>query len=99
MKAILTLAALAALAAAASTEVADAATARRQPNGAIKYYDDSGQFQGYAWCRQRGGWGSMLPPDCMYFTLQQCQVSGGAFGNYCTPNPYAAQATQPRRQR
>jgi hypothetical protein len=98
MKAVMTVAALALLASAASTQVAEAASAGRQ-GGAAKFYDDRGQFQGYAWCRQRGGWGSMLPPDCSYYTLQQCHASGGPFGAYCTPNPYTGQAAQSRRRR
>ena len=99
MKLTMTLAAVAALIAAAGADVADAASARRQPNGAVRFYDDNGNDRGYAWCRQRGSWGSMLPLDCMYYTLQQCQASAYPFGNYCVPNPYAAQAAQPRGRR
>ena len=83
-----------------TTQAADAASARRQPNGAIRFYDDNGNDRGYSWCRSRGGWGSMAPPDCSYYTLQQCQASVfGTFSNYCMRNPWAAQATQPRRRR
>lgn len=77
---------------------ADAASARREPNGAVRYYDDNGNDRGYAWCRSRGTWGSMAPPDCSYFTLQQCQASAfGTYSSYCTRNPYAAQAAPRRR--
>jgi hypothetical protein len=83
-----------------SAQVADAASARREPNGAIRFYDDNGNDQGYAWCRSRGGWGSMAPPDCSYYTLQQCQASAfGTYSSYCMRNPWAAQATQPKRRR
>jgi hypothetical protein len=58
-----TLAVLTALIGAASAEVAEAASARRQPNGAVRFYDDNGSDRGYAWCRQRGGWGSLEPAD------------------------------------
>ena len=103
MKFLLNGLAVAALFGAVSVQPAEAASARREPNGAIRFYDDNGNDRGYAWCRSRGGWGSMNPPDCSYYTLQQCQAAAavGAFGlnNYCTPNPYAAQARQPRGRR
>ena len=99
MKQTISVAALVALATVASAQIADAASARREPNGAVRYYDDNGNDRGYAWCRQRGSWGSMLPPDCSYYTLGQCRAAAGPFGNYCIRNPYAAQATEPRRRR
>jgi hypothetical protein len=96
----LTLAALALLVVAMNTQIADAASGRRSQGGPQRFYDESGQFRGYAWCRSRGGWTSMNPPDCSYYTQQQCESAGIAFsGNYCTPNPYSAQAGIPRRQR
>ena len=94
--------AVAALFSAVCLQPAEAASARQEPNGAIRFYDDNGNDRGYAWCRSRGGWGTMNPPDCSYYTLRQCQAATyGAFGysNYCTPNPYAAQARQPRQRR
>ena len=102
MKFLLSSLAVAGLFTAISAQPADAASARREPNGAIRFYDDNGNDRGYAWCRSRGGWGTMNPPDCSYYTLRQCQAAAtfGAFGHssYCAPNPYAAQARQPRRR-
>jgi hypothetical protein len=68
----LTLAALALLVVAMNTQIADAASGRRSQGGPQRFYDESGQFRGYAWCRSRGGWTSMNPPDCSYYTQQQC---------------------------
>ncbi len=102
MKFILSGVAIAVLFAAVSAQPVEAASARREPNGAIRYFDDNGGDRGYAWCRQRGGWGTMNPPDCSYYTLRQCQASTiGAYGlgNLCSPNPYAAQVKQPRQRR
>jgi hypothetical protein len=64
-------AALALLAFGALAPSAEAATARREANGAIRYYDDNGYDRGYAWClkrstRQFGGWS-----DCSYFSYAQ----------------------------
>ena len=102
MKFAMTLAALAAFFGLAGAQLADAASARREPNGAVRFYDDNGSDRGYAWCRQRGGFGSMNPADCSYYTLRQCQASAVdvfSFNNQCTPNPYASQVQQPRRRR
>lgn len=84
------------------TPSADAATARREPNGAIRYFDDNGNDAGYAWCLRRDG--GFMPgrsgSDCSYFTLAQCRASiiTPASG-MCEPNPYAAQVRPgtPRR--
>lgn len=95
--------AIAAVFSAIIVQPVDAASARREPNGAIRFYDSNGNDRGYAWCRSRGGWGTMNPPDCSYYTLRQCQASGsfGAYGysSYCMPNPYAAQGRLPGEQR
>lgn len=79
-----------------------ATTARRHPDGAIRYYDDRGQFRGYAWCliltgRQDGG-----QLDCSYYTLEQCRLSGfgGAHSHAgCQPNPFASAAAPPPASR
>jgi len=79
---------------------AEAATARREPGGAVRFYDDNGNDRGYAWCLYRGGrwfgsWG-----DCSYFTLPQCrEASWPPPGGYCEPNPFAAQVTPPPQRR
>ena len=81
---------------------AESATARREANGAIRFYDDNGNDRGYAWCRRRG---SGFTPgssgsDCSYFTLAQCRASIiTPAGGICEPNPFAAQVRQgaPRR--
>lgn len=80
----------------AATQSAEAAYARRAANGAIQYFDNSGNDQGYAWCLQRSGraYGGML--DCSYFTLAQCQASmAGSFGGGCQRNPWARLVASP----
>jgi hypothetical protein len=99
MKSVMAMVALGALVMAACTTFAEAASGRRS-SGPVRFYDQYGNDRGYAWCRQRGGWGTMNPPDCSYYTFGQCQAASGPFGgNYCSPNPYAAQAAPRRRAR
>lgn len=75
---------------------AQAATARREPNGAVRFYDDLGQDRGYAWCLKRnarwfGGWS-----DCSFYSFAQCRAASfGPPGGECEPNPWAAQVTAP----
>ena len=99
MKPVIPLATFIAILALDVAQTVEAATARREPNGAVRFSDENGNDRGYAWCRERGGWSSMSPPDCSYYTLQQCKAAAGPFGNYCMPNPYAARASKPPRSR
>ena len=94
-------AALALLCIGAVAQPADAATARREANGAIRYYDDNGFDRGYAWCLKRstrpfGGWS-----DCSYFSYPQCRAAGiGLYGGGCEPNPWSYYVqTPPERPR
>lgn len=86
-------------------DVADAASARRQPNGAIRFYDDNGFDRGYLWCLRRGGgfgggaFGFGGQPDCSYYTLQQCRASMIGLSGDCIQNPWAAYVTPPPRAR
>ena len=61
----------------------DAASLRHQPNGAVRYYDDSGYDRGYAWCRSGGS-----ATRCDYFTVEQCRASGVPNAT-CVPNPFS----------
>jgi hypothetical protein len=97
MRQVATVAALAAavLGIAISLHSASAATARREPGGAIRFYDDYGQDRGYAWCLQRagrrlGGW-----TDCSYVTFAQCRAAVIPPGGDCLPNPFASEVRQP----
>jgi hypothetical protein len=80
---------------------ADAASARREPNGAIRFYDDEGFDRGYAWCLKRGGRFLSGNSDCSYYTLDLCRAAiFSPPGGDCEPNPWASQvapAKQPRR--
>jgi hypothetical protein len=75
---------------------AEAATARREPGGAVRFYDDYGQDRGYAWCLRRydrwfAGWS-----DCSFVSYAQCRAAIiGPPGGDCEPNPWAAYVTQP----
>jgi len=95
-------AAIVAAAATLAAPPATAATAVRQPNGAIRYYDDNGLDRGFAWCANRSGrnWGNNS--DCSYFTYAQCQASLFPPGGFCQPNPWTQFATpapaRPRRR-
>jgi hypothetical protein len=61
-----------------------------------KFYDQLGQFRGYAWCKKRG----MDIVDCNYYTLGQCQATNMGFGPaYCVPNPFTPAGGRARRQR
>lgn len=80
----------------AIVDLAQGATARREPNGAVRFYDDLGQDRGYAWCLKRnarwfGGWS-----DCSFYSYGQCRAASfGPPGGDCEPNPFAAQVTAP----
>lgn len=83
-------AASAALAIVTACSSAQAVTARREANGAVRFYDDNGNDRGYAWCLRRGerwngGWS-----DCRYFSYQQCRAAIiGPPGGDCDPNPFS----------
>ena len=98
---IATRAAIAALALLAAEALApagaEAATAVRERNGALRFYDDNGNDRGYAWCLRRSGrwFGSS---DCSYYTLPQCRAAGQDFpGGECDPNPFSLNAKQVKR--
>lgn len=93
---ILLAAAGAVLALVSTSVAADAATARREANGAIRYYDDRGQDRGYAWCLRRGGRAFSGWSDCRYFSFEQCRASsyGPGFGS-CEPNPFSYEVQGP----
>src|SRR5436190_19430255 len=76
---------------------AHAATAVREPGGAIHYYDDNGFDRGYAWCANRGGSNFGSWSDCRYFSFEQCDVAvrWPPPGGFCIPNPWASQVTGP----
>ena len=60
------------------------------------FYDQLGQFRGYAWCKKRG----MDIVDCNYYTLAQCRATNMGFGPaYCVPNPFTPGGGRARRQR
>ena len=79
---------------------AEAATARREANGAIRYYDDNGFDRGYAWCLKRGarwfgGWS-----DCSFFSYAQCRAANiGPPGGDCEPNPWSYYVQTPPERR
>jgi hypothetical protein len=82
---------------------ANAASAVRQPNGAIRYYDDDGFDRGYAWCANRGGRSFSGSSECRYFSYEQCRAAlGPPPGGDCVPNPFTSFVTappgQPRRR-
>jgi hypothetical protein len=83
------------------TQPADAATARREANGAIRFYDDNGFDRGYAWCLKRGGRWFGGWSDCSFFSYGQCRAAIiGPPGGDCEPNPFASQVVpEPRRRR
>ena len=79
---------------------ADAATARREPNGAIRFYDDNGFDRGYAWCLKRGGRNSPGGSDCSYYTLALCRAAiFDPPGGDCEPNPWASHVVPEQRRR
>ena len=91
------------LALASMSVAANAATARREANGAIRYYDDRGQDRGYAWCLRRSGRAFSGWADCRYFSYEQCRASGFGPGfSSCEPNPFSyevqAPPARPRRR-
>src|SRR5919106_4133864 len=74
-----------------SSQPTDAATARREPNGAVRFYDDNGFDRGYAWCLKRGGRWLGGWSDCSFFSYAQCRAAIiGPPGGDCEPNPWAA---------
>jgi hypothetical protein len=87
---------LAFLSIAALASPADAATARREANGAIRYYDDNGGDRGYAWCLKRGGRWFGGWSDCSFFSYGQCRAAIiGPPGGDCEPNPFAYYVQEP----
>ena len=76
---------------------ADAASVRREPNGAIRFYDDNGNDAGYKWCGLDSG-NSFGAPVCDYYTREQCEASGSPQSD-CTPNPWSYYVTVPRQGR
>lgn len=86
----------AALALAAISVPAEAATARRQANGAIRYYDDNGSDRGYAWCIRHAGRYTSGWADCSYFTFEQCRAAiGGPIIGSCEPNAFSYEVQPP----
>jgi hypothetical protein len=79
----------AALALAALCPPAGAVTARREANGAIRYYDDNGNDRGYAWCMRRSGRSYSGWSDCRYFSYEQCRAEVPPFGGDCEPNAFS----------
>jgi hypothetical protein len=79
---------------------AEAATARREANGAIRYYDDNGFDRGYAWCLKRGGRWFGGWSDCSFFSYAQCRAAIiGPPGGDCEPNPWAYAVQEPPARR
>ena len=91
--------ALALLAAATFAQPAEAASVRREANGALRFYDDNGNDRGYAWCLRRAGRHWSGSNDCSYFTYEQCQAAKLFPSGECTPNPWAAYVTPPPARR
>ena len=60
---------------------ADAAPRR----GPATFYDQQGQFRGYAWCLSSRG----AVSDCNYFNRAQCEMSASGRRGYCVPNPFS----------
>ena len=91
------------LALASMSVAANAATARREAGGVIRYYDDNGYDRGYAWCLRRSGRAYSGWADCKYVSLEQCRASSfnSTFGS-CEPNPFSyevqAPPARPRRR-
>lgn len=84
---------------AGTAQQADAAFARREANGAIRFYDDHGGDRGYAWCLKRGGRWFSGWSDCSYYTYAQCRAAiAGPPGGDCEPNPWSYYVTEPPEQ-
>lgn len=91
--------AAAALALLANTCATEAATARREANGAIRYYDDNGFDRGYAWCLRRSGRDVSGWSDCRYFSFEQCRAAGFPPTNgSCEPNPFSYYVHVPQQR-
>jgi hypothetical protein len=88
-------AALALLALGVLAHPTEAASVRREANGALRYYDDNGFDRGYAWCLRRANraWGGST--DCSYYSYAQCRAAQYPPGGDCIPNPFAADVTEP----
>jgi hypothetical protein len=86
-----------------ATQSAEAATARREANGAIRFYDDNGNDRGYAWCLRRSGRSYSGWSDCSYFSYGQCRSAIiGPPGGDCEQNPwsyYVDEPPAPRKKR
>lgn len=81
-----------------AVDPAAAASARRESNGAIRFYDDNGFDRGYAWCLKRGGRTAFggSGSDCSYFSYAQCRAAiFNPPGGDCEPNPFAAYVPPP----
>ena len=78
-----------------AAQPAEAATARREANGAIRFYDDNGFDRGYAWCLRRANRQSSGGSDCSYYTYEQCRAAIYPPGGDCTPNPWSYEVTAP----
>jgi hypothetical protein len=74
---------------------ADAATAVRERDGAIRFFDDRGQDRGYAWCLKRSGRNFSGWSDCRYFSYAQCRASIVPPGGDCEPNPFSYEVAPP----
>jgi hypothetical protein len=77
----------------------EAATARREANGAVRFYDDNGYDRGYAWCLRRSNRHASGSSDCSYYTYEQCRAAAYPPGGDCTPNPWAAYVAPPPARR
>jgi hypothetical protein len=77
----------------------EAATARREASGAIRFYDDNGYDRGYAWCLRRAHRNESGGNDCSYYTYEQCRAAVYPPGGDCTPHPWAAYVQPPPTNR
>jgi hypothetical protein len=72
-------------------QASDAASARRDSNGWVRYYDDHGGDRGYSWCFHEG--------SCAYNTLEQCRAAISGYRAICELNPWAASVVPAQRPR
>ena len=69
-----------------------AASLRTEPNGAVRFYDDSGNDRGYSWCKSASG-----TLRCDYYTLEQCRAA--ALPNVtCTPSAWSREVRVPAQR-
>ena len=73
----------------------EAATARREANGAVRFYDDNGFDRGYAWCLRRSSRQASGGQDCSYYSYEQCRAAVYPPGGDCTQNPFAFEVAPP----